>query len=151
MRIDSSDQAVAAGPFRWSHPPKVDVVDWQSTYESDYLHATCIDAHRRLVHHRRIVLLKREKLILIYDQVEGEPAGILSNNSGTRVRPPGLWLRVYFESARARCSRFPKMSNTSYRKVASTDGTRRFLGKNRMRSLFVYFGTRLCPRVSGLY
>ena len=72
IRVDKCDQAVAGGPFRWSQVPAVAVVDWKSTGESDYLQASCTYAHLQLVHHRRIMLLKREKLIFIHDQVKGD-------------------------------------------------------------------------------
>jgi hypothetical protein len=96
IRVDDADQAIAAGPFRWSHVPAVAVLEWQSTDESDYLHASCSYARRRLVHRRRIVLLKREKLLVIHDQVEGEPGRhsieqFWHTGASTRIVAPGLF------------------------------------------------------------
>jgi hypothetical protein len=71
IRIDGSDQAVPAGPFRWRHKPVVQVHEWSTARDRDLLEASC--AYAGFTHLRRIVFHKPSRLVIV-DSVEG-PAG----------------------------------------------------------------------------
>jgi Heparinase II/III-like protein len=50
IRIDGRDQAVMAGPFRWTCQPEVTLLNWQTNSDRDVLEAQCRYAgftHRR--------------------------------------------------------------------------------------------------------
>ena len=71
IRIDGRDQAVPAGPFRWKRHPAVEIREWATSEERDYLDAAC--AYAGLTHRRRVLFLKPDR-VLIFDEIEG-PAG----------------------------------------------------------------------------
>ena len=70
IRIDGRDQAIPAGPFRWTDQPKVEILDWNSDLREDRLVAQCCYAgftHKRTTH-----FLKPDRLI-IDDEIHGPP------------------------------------------------------------------------------
>ena len=71
IRIDGRDQAVPLGPFRWTNAPRVEILEWRTTPEADYLDAAC--GYAGFVHRRRVLFLAPH-LLLVLDCVEG-PAG----------------------------------------------------------------------------
>jgi hypothetical protein len=71
VRIDGRDQAVPGGTFRWNHKPAVDVVQWNTLPERDYLDATC--AYGGFSHRRRVVFV-RPATVVVLDSIEG-PSG----------------------------------------------------------------------------
>ncbi len=71
VRIDGRDQAVPGGPFRWNHKPSVNVRQWSTLPERDYLDATC--AYGGFTHRRRVVFVKPATVIVL-DTVDG-PSG----------------------------------------------------------------------------
>jgi hypothetical protein len=76
VRIDGRDQAVPAGPFRWNHKPSVNLRQWTTGPQTDYLDATC--AYAGFTHRRRIVFVKPATVIVLdtvdLDTVDG-PSG----------------------------------------------------------------------------
>lgn len=73
VRVDAGDQALPDGPFRWVKTPHVEIYDWQSTADHDYLDAACRYQYRELTHRRRVLLLKSHQLVFVFDQITGEP------------------------------------------------------------------------------
>ncbi|HMC60665.1 MAG TPA: alginate lyase family protein, partial [Candidatus Solibacter sp.] len=71
VRIDGRDQAIPAGPFRWTDKPATTIHQWSSTPDRDYLDADC--AYAGFTHRRRVLFLKPAVLVVL-DTVEG-PAG----------------------------------------------------------------------------
>jgi hypothetical protein len=65
IRIDGCDQAEPASPFRWRGKPRVELLQWASLPEADYLDA------RSNGHRRRFYFDKRGERLLILDTVEG--------------------------------------------------------------------------------
>jgi hypothetical protein len=70
VRIDGCDQAVPGGPFRWNHKPAVNVRQWSTRPEWDYLDASC--AYEGFIHRRRILFMKPATVIVL-DTVDGPP------------------------------------------------------------------------------
>jgi hypothetical protein len=70
VRIDGRDQAVPGGPFRWNLKPSVNVRQWSTRIERDYLDATC--AYEGFTHRRRILFMKPATVIVL-DTVDGPP------------------------------------------------------------------------------
>jgi hypothetical protein len=70
VRIDGGDQAIAAGPFRWTDQPVTRVLAWESTHVQDYLDAEC--AYRGFTHRRRVRFLKPD-VLLVTDEINGPP------------------------------------------------------------------------------
>ncbi len=70
IRIDGCDQGVMAGPFRWTHQPKVSILDWQTDSTRDVLEAECRYAGFT---HRRRVEFQKPGVFLITDHVDGPP------------------------------------------------------------------------------
>jgi hypothetical protein len=70
IRVDSRDQAIPAGPFRWHEKPSVRVEHWSTVRDCDTLEATC--SYVGFVHRRRIVFHKPGRLV-IADTVGGPP------------------------------------------------------------------------------
>jgi hypothetical protein len=64
LRIDGRDQAAAMGPFWWSDPPAVQVLNWSS----DSVEAEC--RYHGLCHRRRVTLERPDRLVIV-DEVEG--------------------------------------------------------------------------------
>ncbi|HUK19667.1 MAG TPA: alginate lyase family protein [Bryobacteraceae bacterium] len=71
LRVDAMDQAEPAGPFRWHGHPTVEILEFSSTPQQDFLDARC--RYRGFSHRRRLLLLK-PGLLVILDDVDG-PAG----------------------------------------------------------------------------
>ena len=69
VRIGNRDQAIPAGPFRWSEKPAVRLEAWESTADRDVLDATCEYAGYR--HRRRVEFRKAARRLRIQDHVEG--------------------------------------------------------------------------------
>jgi hypothetical protein len=70
VRIDDRDQAIPAGPFRWTDKPATTIRQWSSTPDRDYLDAAC--AYAGFTHRRRVLFLKPAVLVVL-DTVEGPP------------------------------------------------------------------------------
>jgi hypothetical protein len=71
VRIDGKDQAAPAGPFGWTSSPRVEIHQWTTGPDRDYLDASCrYDGYR---HRRRFILLKKERLLFILDELDGGP------------------------------------------------------------------------------
>jgi hypothetical protein len=68
--IDGSDQAIAAGPFRWATRPEVNIQTWKTNAERDLLEAEC--KYAGFTHRRRIEFQKPD-VILITDEIDGPP------------------------------------------------------------------------------
>jgi len=71
IRIDRCDQATAAGPFRWTNHPEVNVLAWDSNAGQDTLEAEC---RYRGFSHRRRVEFQKPGLLIVIDDVSG-PGG----------------------------------------------------------------------------
>jgi hypothetical protein len=71
IRVNGSDQAEPAGPFRWENKPSVRCVEWIVEHDKTYLSAIC--SYRGFRHTRRVLCLVKEWL-LVLDKVEG-PGG----------------------------------------------------------------------------
>ncbi len=69
IRIDHSDQALPAGPFRWLNVPEVEVLNWETSDGQDCLDAAC--SYRGFSHRRRILFARSEALLFVLDIVEG--------------------------------------------------------------------------------
>ncbi len=70
IRVDALDQAAPDGPFRWEGRPAVEIGEWRSSNESDYLAAIC--RYRGFEHLRRIEFVK-PSLIVVVDDITGPP------------------------------------------------------------------------------
>ena len=70
IRIDRRDQAVMAGPFKWTGQPEVTILDWRSSADRDILEAQCRYAGFT---HRRRVEFQKPDVFLITDTVSGPP------------------------------------------------------------------------------
>jgi hypothetical protein len=70
IRIDCRDQAVMAGPFRWTRQPEIAILDWQTNSDRDILKAECRYAGFT---HRRRVEFQKPDVFLIADTVSGPP------------------------------------------------------------------------------
>jgi hypothetical protein len=70
IRIDGRDQAVMAGPFRWTGKPDVTILDWQTNSECDVLEAEC--RYAGFTHRRRVEFQKKD-VFLITDDIGGPP------------------------------------------------------------------------------
>ncbi len=68
IRIDGRDQAVKAGPFRWTGQPEVAILDWRTNSNRDILEAECRYAGFT---HRRRVEFQKPDVFLIIDTVSG--------------------------------------------------------------------------------
>ncbi len=71
VRIDELDQAIPAGPFGWREHPEVRLVEWSPGAAYDRMVAEC--RYRGFRHRRRLILLKREALLLVFDEIDGPP------------------------------------------------------------------------------
>ena len=69
VRINGRDQAVPAGPFRWSGKPTVKIAAWTTSPQRDFLDATV--SYAGVTHRRRFEFLKPEARLLVQDTVEG--------------------------------------------------------------------------------
>jgi hypothetical protein len=71
VRIGGRDQAVPAGPFRWTEKPAVSLQQWVASAERDLLDAAC--AYGGFTHRRQVLFLKPDRIVVL-DRVDG-PAG----------------------------------------------------------------------------
>ncbi|MEP7351640.1 MAG: alginate lyase family protein [Acidobacteriota bacterium] len=71
VSIDSLEQAVPQGPFRWTTPPQVELLHWDSTDSCDILDACCRYGGFT---HRRSVVFQKPGILVVLDRVTG-PAG----------------------------------------------------------------------------
>lgn len=70
VRVDGLDQADPSGPFGWTHPPAVRVLNFQSREAYDFVDAEC--RYRGIIHHRRVFWIKPD-VLWIFDDVSGSP------------------------------------------------------------------------------
>ena len=70
VRIDGKDQAVSAGPFRWTDKPEVQLVDFSTTPDEDGAVAVC--RHRGFTH-KRTVTFRDGSEFDILDELDGPP------------------------------------------------------------------------------
>jgi hypothetical protein len=70
VRVNGQDQADPVNPFRWAHPPSVQVLRWESNPSADILEAEC--AYRGF-RHRRFIQFLKPYAILVVDSVTGPP------------------------------------------------------------------------------
>ena len=70
IRINGQDQATPAGPYRLANPPAVQIHDWSSTADRDFLDAEC--RYSGFSHRRRFGFRKPDVLV-VSDQIEGPP------------------------------------------------------------------------------
>jgi hypothetical protein len=86
VRVDGRDQAVPAGPFRWTNKPDVQLLEWSSSAAQDLAYALCryhAEPETPPVQHRRAVLwLKRNSaagiptdILIVRDIIDGPPGG----------------------------------------------------------------------------
>jgi hypothetical protein len=92
VRVNRRDQAEAAGPFGWRHPPQVRVREWATSAERDFLDAEC--RYGGIVHRRRVLLWK-PALVFVLDDVEGPEEETLVEqfwHPGEEITPAaGAW------------------------------------------------------------
>lgn len=70
IRVDELDQAAPSKPFGWSGRPEVQVLQWTTARESDFLDASCTFAGYRL---RRRILFLKPGLLIALDEIGGPP------------------------------------------------------------------------------
>ena len=70
LRVAGRDQANQAGPFRWTTPPQVRLLEWSTSSARDVLVAEC--EYLGFVHRRRVVFEKPSRLV-ITDDINGPP------------------------------------------------------------------------------
>ena len=70
VRIDGQDQAVSAGPFRWTDKPEVQLLDFSTTPDEDRAVAVC---RYRGFTHKRTVAFRNGSEFDILDELEGPP------------------------------------------------------------------------------
>ncbi len=70
VRIAGRDQALAAGPFRWTDKPTVQLIEFSSTPEQDIAVAECRSG---AFTHRRTVRFRKGTEVHIIDQLDGTP------------------------------------------------------------------------------
>jgi hypothetical protein len=85
IRIDSLDQAMPVGPFRWADKPEVRINEWRTDSAADFLDAVC--RYRGLAHRRRILFAKPDT-VLVVDEVSGAGSHLLEQfwHSGVEVK-----------------------------------------------------------------
>ena len=71
VRINQLNQAIPAGPFRWSDHPTVNVLSWTTNADQDVLIAEC---RYHGFSHRRRLQFQKPALLIVVDDVTG-PAG----------------------------------------------------------------------------
>ncbi len=74
VRIDGQDQAVSAGPFRWTDKPEVQLLEFSTTPEEDRAVAVC---RYRGFTQKRTVAFRNGSEFDILDELEGPPGGHL--------------------------------------------------------------------------
>jgi len=70
VRVAGRDQALPAGPFRWKDPPRVRILEWNTSATRDTVFAEC--AYGDFVHRRRVVFEKPGRLV-VTDDIDGPP------------------------------------------------------------------------------
>jgi hypothetical protein len=68
VSIDSLEQADPQGPFRWTHPPQVQLLGWEE-------HSVDACCQYRGFTHRRTVLFAQQGTVVVVDRVSGGPGG----------------------------------------------------------------------------
>lgn len=71
IRINGRDQAVAAGPFRWTRQPQVRIVSWTSTETEDFLDVKC--AYAGFTQRRQFRFDKPDRVLYMTDEITGLP------------------------------------------------------------------------------
>ena len=72
LRIAGREQAIPAGPFRWTEKPSVEMRDWSTQGPAEYLDCAC--TYGGYTHRRRVVFV-RPSLLVIVDTAEWAHAG----------------------------------------------------------------------------
>lgn len=70
VRIDGQDQAISAGPFRWTDKPEVHLLDFSTAPDEDRAVAVC---RYRGFTHKRTVTFRKGSEFDILDELEGPP------------------------------------------------------------------------------
>ena len=70
VRVAGRDQAIQAGPFRWTNPPRVRVLEWSTSSARDTLVAEC--EYFGFIHRRRVVFEKPSRVV-VTDDITGPP------------------------------------------------------------------------------
>ena len=71
IRVDGQNQATPLGPFAWDGRPRVEVREWRTSPECDFLDASCRPSSGDWTHRRRIFFVKPD-VLWILDEVEGQ-------------------------------------------------------------------------------
>ncbi|MBV8817615.1 MAG: alginate lyase family protein, partial [Acidobacteriaceae bacterium] len=107
IRIDGRDQAIPAGPFRWTNQPAVRILEWRSDMQEDCLAAEC--CYGGFTHKRTFVFRKPGRL-LVTDEITGPVGEHLIEQ---------FW-HLGSEAARARLQIDPTMECQPFTGLAST-------------------------------
>ena len=75
IRVNGRDQAIPAGPFRWTDKPDVRVSEWTSDAGIDPLDATCRYGG---ICHRGIVVFLKPHTLVIFDEVDADSPELLA-------------------------------------------------------------------------
>lgn len=70
IRINGLDQATPRNSFAWLNPPHVQLLDWRTGPDRDFLDATC--RYAGFTHRRTVVFLKPD-CIVVLDRIDGPP------------------------------------------------------------------------------
>ena len=86
IRINGRDQAIPVHAFRWAEPPEAKLLDWETTTEQDYFDGVC--RYGGFEHRRRVVLLRRDLVMLVLDEIQGPPGKHLVEQFWHFALPP---------------------------------------------------------------
>lgn len=93
IRIDQTDQATPAGPFRWLEKPEVRLIDFSSTAEQDHAVAVC---RYQGFTHKRTVEFGNGGELQVTDELDGPPGEHLVEQfwhvgAAVHQTSPGAW------------------------------------------------------------
>jgi hypothetical protein len=71
IRLNGRDQAIPVNAFRWTEPPEVKLLAWETTTEHDHFDGVC--RYGGFEHRRRAVFLKQDLVMLVLDEIQGPP------------------------------------------------------------------------------
>jgi hypothetical protein len=86
IRVNGRDQAIPVHAFRWTEPPEVKLLAWETTTEQDYFDGVC--GYGGFEHRRRVVFLKQDLVMLVLDEIQGPPGAHLVEQFWHFVLPP---------------------------------------------------------------
>jgi len=86
IRINGRDQAIPVHAFRWVELPEVKLLAWEATTEQDYFDGVC--RYGGFEHRRRVVLLRRDLVMLVLDEIQGSPGEHLVEQFWHFALPP---------------------------------------------------------------